>query len=594
MSTDAAALTELIERALTAFEAGDFAAAEAVCVTVLKAVPDHFDAIHLLAVLQRRLGRREDALKSYGRMLAIRPEYAEGHSDRGVVLQELGRFGDALASYDKALAFDPDNAEVHTNRGVVLQKLKRVDEAIASYDKALALRPDYAEAHYIRGAALSELRCFAPALASLEQAVALEPEYPDALCCRGIALCELHRFSEALASFDQALAVRPDYPEALGGRGNALHRLNQFDEALASFDRALALDPALGAAHRNRGLVLEDLRRFAEALASFEKAQALAPDHAEAHWNEAELRLLTGDFSRGWSKFAWRARRDGATARRRFDRPQWDGLGSLYDRTILLHGDEHLSDTIQFCRYVPQVAARGARVILEVAHPLRGLMADLAGADAIISTGEEPPAFDLHCPLANLPMAFGTKLETIPSGTPYLRVPTESLMAAEMRLAGVEKPRIGLAWADGPKHLDDLRRSLAPRALLPLFDGGATFVHLQTDPRPAGDAVIDPGDTLNDLSETAALISRLDLVIAVDTSVAHLAGALARPVWILLPYTPDWCWLLGRNTTAWYPTARLYRQAKPGDWAEVIARVKIDLRVFAGEKSPVEPTRKPV
>jgi Tfp pilus assembly protein PilF len=519
-------------------------------------------------------------------MLAVRPDHAEAYLDRGLILQALTRPGEALASYDQALAINADYAEAYNNRGTVLADLRRHEEALASFDRALTIRPSY----------------------------------PDALHNRAMVLHGLARRAEALVHYDAALAMRPDDANTLHLRSDVLRELNRFDEALASCERALAIRPDMAAAHNNRGLILEQLRRLPEAFESFAKAQQLAPDYAEAHWNEAALRLLTGDFLRGWAKYEWRWKCDKlAPWRRQFSQPQWDGLGSVYNKTILLHGTRQLGEAILFCRYVPQVTARGARVILDVPEPMRPVMKSLVGGPHILSENDEPPRFDLHCPLTSLPAAFGTKLDTIPSATPYLRPPTDALLAWEMRLGAKKRPRIGLAWATCPlsaaptlaspaseelgahgrgKDGDDRSGSIALEGLLPLFASEATFVRLQKDLRPGDDALLkgrgdifDPTEALGDYSDFAALISRLDLIISVDSDPAHLAGALGKPVWILLPFTPDWPWQLGRNITPWYPTARLYRQAKPGDWLEVVARIVADLPSVVARDAPSQPLR---
>jgi tetratricopeptide (TPR) repeat protein len=569
---DSASVAGMFKRAMAAYEAGQFADAEQLCADMLRAEPTDFDAHRLRAVVQFRSGRAKEALASYDRMLALSPDYVEGHNNRGVVLAELARFDDAIASYDTALALRPDYAEARHNRGIALLDLERTADALADFDHALAIRPDYAAA----------------------------------LHNRGVALVAMARFPEALASFDRALALRPEDADAQVRRGNVLEELNRFEEALAIYDKALTAraDIAPGTAawmaevHDRRGRVLMELRRFPEAIASFETAQALAPDLAHAYVNDATARLLTGDLARGFAM--WERRRKNRPPH--FAKPQWDGFDSLYDKTILLHGEERASDSIQFCRYAPQVTGRGARVILQVAPPLRQLMSSVGGVSQLLSDGEPVPDFDLHCPLASLPRAFGTKLDTIPSGTPYLRPPTELLLAWEMRLGARKRPRIGLCWAGNPRHEGDRRRSIGLGVLMPLFDLDATFVRLQKELRPGDDAMLESRDVLDptemkDFCDTAAIISRLDLVISVDTSVAHLAGALGRPVWILLAHTPDWRWLLGRNTTSWYPSARLYRQATPGDWGEVAGRVKSDLSnllpTLMDRSSPALPARNP-
>jgi len=552
--------------AVAAFEAGRLADAERICGAFLEHEPGHFDATRLLAIVQYRLGRRDEALAHYDAALAIRPDDAETLSNRGNVLKDLDRVADALASYQRAIEAEPEFADAHYNRAILLNKLKRFEEALSSYGTVLSLRPD--------------------------DAVALNN--------RGNVLAKLARFVEAVASFDRALAIRPDYAEAFNNRGVALQKLGQFEEAVESYDKAIALRPDYAEAFDNRGIALKELRRFDDALASHRKAQELAPDFADAYWNEALLLLLAGDLMAGWAKYEWRWKRLTFTSPRRgFSQPQWDGFESLYDRKILLHSEQGLGDAIQFCRYVPQVAARGAHVILEVAEPLRRLMGALPGVAEIVANGETLPEFDMHCPLISLPPAFGTRLDTIPAATPYLRAPSDALLAWEMRLGAKKRPRIGIVWAGNPDHENDRNRSIALAALLPLTGIEATFVSLQKELRPGDEALLRERDDifhlgfmLNDFSDAAALVSRLDLVVSVDTSLAHLAGALGKPVYILLPYTPDWRWLIGRDTSPWYPTARLFRQTTPGDWDEVIARVASELPAFVARESVAdEPVR---
>ena len=464
--------------------------------------------------------------------------------------------------------------------------MNRPDEALASYDKALALRPDYPEALNNRGVTLFWLNRLDEALASYDKAIALKADDAEALNNRGVVLMELNRLDEALASYDRAIALKPDYADALDNRGSVLRKLNRLDEALASHDAAIALQPECADAFYNRGNALKELNRPDEALASYDRAIALAPDHAEAHWNESLLRLLTGDFERGWPKYEWRWKSKALALRNRnFSQPLWLGADPIHGKTILLHGEQGLGDTIQFCRYAPLVAARGARVIMEVDESLRDLVSGLAGVSRCVSKGDTLPEFDLHCPLLSLPLAFGTRLETIPSTTPYLLAPAPAVASWAARLAGKARPRIGMVWSGAPRHREDRNRSIALRTLLPLLDVAATFVSLQRDVR-ADDAqllqersdILHFGGDLRTFSDTAALISHLDLVVTVDTSVAHLAGALGRPVWILLPFIPDWRWLLDRSDSPWYPTARLFRQAASREWQGVVKHIHAELR----------------
>jgi len=514
-------LAQTFNRAIAAYQAGKLADAEQLCRQIIAARPDHFDATHVLAVVQAAQGRKELA----------------------------------LASYDSALVLRPGHADVLNNRGTTLVALNRIDEALASYDRALAARPDFAEAFSNRGSALEKAA----------------------------------RIEEALASYDRALVLRPDFVDALYNRGNVLKALNRHDEALASYDRALVLRPGYADAHNNRGQVLKELTRYDEALASYDAALAVQPGHIMAHCNAAALRLLTGDFSRGWQDYEWRWKKQSVlSANRNFTQPLWLGREAIAGKTILLHSEQGLGDTIQFCRYVPLVAARGARVIFEVQKSLHALLSGLEGAAQVIAKGSPLPAFDLHCPLLSLPLAFDTRPETIPSENAYLRAPAQQSRVWQTRLAEKAQPRVGLVWSGNPGHERDRERSIALRALLPLLDAKATFVSLQKEMR-AEDAVVleergdilPVGEELGDFSDTAALLSQLDLVISVDTSVAHLAGALGKPVWILLTRFPDFRWLLDRDDSPWYPSARLYRQDVTCSWHGVIARVRAALFDFA-------------
>ena len=551
----------------------------------LKLLPDFAEALLGRGDALKELRRFEEALASYDRAVAVRPDYVQAHANRGDILNRLERFEEALASYDRAVAVHPDFADAHANRANVLHALKRFDEAMASHDRALALRPDLAEAHTNRGSTLHELMWFDEALASHDRALALRPDYTEAHYNRGNALHKLKRFAEALASYERALALRPDFVEALANRGVALDGLNWFEEALASYDRALAVRPDYAKAFVDQGDTLFQLRRFEEALASYDRAIALRPDDVEAHCHEGMCRMLIGDFERGWQKleWAWIAVRQ-RNAKRIFSQPQLFGSNALEGKTVLLHAEQGFGDIIQFCRYVPLVAERGARVILEVYETLRELMSTLPGVAQIVTAGEPLPDFDMHCPLLSLPLALGAGSATILSQTPYLRASPQAVMDWNERLGPRHRPRIGLAWSGQPSHDNDHNRSMKLGSFLPPLAGfDATYVSLLQDVREDDTPVLQRSDILHfgkelkTYADTAALIANLDLVISVDTSVAHLAGALAKPLWILLPFTPDWRWLLDRDDSPWYPTARLFRQDETRSWDSVMARVRAAL-----------------
>jgi Tfp pilus assembly protein PilF len=432
------------------------------------------------------------------------------------------------------------------------------------------------------------LKRYEEALASYDRALTLQPDYPEALSNRGRTLHALKRFEEALSCHDRALTLRRDYAEALANQGLTLHELKQYEAALSCHDSALTVRPNFAEALYNRGNTLRELNSFDEALSSYNRALTLRHNYADAHFNEALCRLATGDFDRGWRKYEWRWDAEQTNQRRNFDRPLWLGSDEIAGKTILLHAEQGLGDTIQFCRYLPLVVERGAEVILEVQRPLQELMSDsFTSAAQIITQGAPLPDFDMHCPLLSLPMAFGTRLETIPSATPYLRASPQVAKNWNARLGSAGRPKIGLAWSGNLRHKNDHNRSMRLAALLPLLDVDATFVSLQYDVRADDTAILKArsellhfGDELKGFSEPAALISNLDLVISVDSSVAHLAGALAKPVWVLLHFIPDWRWLHDREDSPWYPSARLFRQDDTRTWDSVIARVRAALYDF--------------
>jgi tetratricopeptide (TPR) repeat protein len=535
-----------------------------------------------------QVGRLDEAEAIYRQILQTEPYHFDSLHLLGVVFHQRGEHAQAVRQIDLALK-QQQNPFAFNNRGNALLALKRYQDALESYDRALALQPDYADALCNRGAALHELQRYDEALECCDRTIALQPGYEEAHANRGNTLKELRRFEEAVASCDRALALRPNYAEAHCNRANALRELNRLDEALAAYDRALAPRPHYVKALTNRGVTLHDLKRFDEALECYGQAIAVEPDYAEVHYREAMTRLLIGDLARGWEKQEWRWKgQQLATDLRHFPQPQWRGGNEIAGKTILLHAEQGFGDTVQFCRYVPQVAMRAGSVILEVQGALVEVMGTLPGDVKIITRGDPLPAFDLHCPLLSLPLAFGTTLESIPEATPYLDVPKTAVAQWRGRLEPRRRPRIGLAWSGSATHKNDHNRSIALASFLRILDGiDGTFVSLQREVRgddaaalTARPDIVHFGEELRTFADTAALIAELDLIIAVDTGVAHLAGALGKPVWILVSFIPDWRWLLDRDDSPWYPTARLFRQDGARRWDGVLANVHAALRAY--------------
>jgi tetratricopeptide (TPR) repeat protein len=503
------------------------------------------------AIALHRQGLLSEAEPLYRRVLATRPDQFDALHMLGVIALQEGRHTEALALIRRALAVRPNSVWAQSNLGLVLRALKRGAEAVASFERALAL----------------------------------DPSDIDALNNLGSTLFELERYADVLATSERALAVKPDSPEAFNNRGNALQEIGRLAEALASYDAAVAINPGLAEAWHNRGGALQALNRHREAVASYQRALALSPDYADAHWNESLARLCIGDFETGFAKYEWRWRTsDADPARRVLPQPLWLGGEALEGKRILLHAEQGVGDCLQFVRYAPMVAARGATVVLAVHRELKSLLAGLAGA--VFAEGETLPHCDLRCPLASLPHAFRTTLATIPSDVPYLRAADPLAARWNARLPPSGPLRVGLAWAGNPAHKNDRRRSIPFACLAPLLAvPDVRHVSLQKDLREAdGEAlrstpqVIDLAAELADFADTAAVVANLDLVITADTALAHLAGAMGKPTWILLPFSPDWRWLIDREDSPWYPTARLFRQPQIDDWTSVVARVTAELR----------------
>ena len=415
------------------------------------------------------------------------------------------------------------------------------------------------------------MKRFTDALAGYDKALALRPDDPRLISNRGNTLCELNRPAEAVAAFDRALKLKPDDPDVLNNRGNALLTLNRASEALTCYDRALAVRPRDAQTLINRGNALTDLRRPDDALASYDSAIAVAPDHAEAHWNKSLVLLSRGDFTRGFAEYEWRKRRVSATDKRDFAQPLWLGEADIAGKTVLLHAEQGYDDTIQFVRYAPLVAARGATVVLEVQASLKPLLSGLPGVSAVVGRGEPLPPFDLHCPLMSLPLAFRTTLDAVPAATPYVDAPPECIEKWKTRFRPTDSRSASSGPAARPtRTITTVRSRWASWPLclaMKKSSSSACSATCGTAIRKScgrcrTSSALGPG--LQDFADTAAVISLLDLVIAVDTGVAHLAGALGKPVWLLLPFIAEWRWLEGCDDSPWYPAARSVPAAEGG------------------------------
>ena len=516
---DKMASTEiLIQQAISLHQQGNLVGAEAIYKKVLNVDPNDFDALHMLGIINAQRGSFEEAEKLLRKALSVDSKVAPCFHNYGTVLAKLKRFKGAVSSYQCAIKLVPNHAPIYSDLGNALYELKLYEEALAAYDKALALKPDLA----------------------------------DAWCGRGNIFYDRKRHNEAFAAYDKAIALRPDLENAWLGRGNVFFSLNRDEEALTCFDKAISL----------------------------------RKDFAEGYTNKAALKLSLGEFEEGWQLYEWRWKmKSFSSPVRNFSQPLWLGNDSIAGKTILVHSEQGFGDTIQFCRYVPRLKSLGCKIIFETPKPLVPLINAQMDDCQIIGRGEALPSFDVHCPLLSLPLAFKTTIETIPAEVPYLFPPPEKLELWRTKLGTKSKPRIGLVWSG--RMLPDFRRSIPLNLLLPIIAEKAEWHSVQKEYRDDDSkslesslAIMDHSRFLNDFSDTAALITEMDLVISIDTAVAHLAGALGKPVWILLPFHPDFRWLRERKDSPWYPTARLFRQAQDGEWGSVIDRVFQELKIF--------------
>lgn len=498
--------------------------------SLTRAFPSSFGAWNVLGAAAARLGRLELAVAAFRRAIELQPKQAGVHSNLGSVLQAQGRFDEALIACQDALRLNPEHAEAYNNLGNALQKLGRVSEAVAAYERALALRPQFAEAS-----------------SNLSNALLLEG-----------------RLDEAVGSCRRALSVNPHYPEAHINLGNALKSQGRFDEARGAYERALAIDP----------------------------------DCVEAHWNRSLVLLLQGEFREGWQEYEWRWKRRAAEPARASARPLWLGQESLHGKTILLWGEQGLGDQIQFARFAEEVSKLGARVILELKQPLMRAFHGVRGVTRLASSREPvgDEEFDYHCPLMSLPLALQSQLAAVPRPV-VLRAHTTEIKTWQSRLAAGTL-KIGLAWSGNARHTNDRNRSIPLAMLSTLLAEDAEWISLQKEVRPTDRATLEAlpairhfGDTLDDFVDTAALCENCDLIISVDTSVAHLAASIGRPVWLLLPFVPDWRWLCERDSSPWYPSVRIYRQTQAGEWHEILRRLQQDLRAWLAGMRPMAARR---
>ena len=555
------------------------------CQHALAVDPHHGDALRLMGEICLQSGQPDQAIEWLANAVRIEPT-AEHVSALGMALYRAGKLAEALKAFDKAISLQPEHAELWKNLASVLIDLNRPDEALLSLQHALQLRPRYVDAANLSGLILYRKERYLEALDLFNLSIEVEPSQADALRMRALLYLNLKRFEEALADSRQSVQLDRGNADAHNDLAAVLQKLGRCEESLEWYDRAIALRPDFILALNGKAGSLTELRRIDEAFACYARALALDSEDANARWNLALLQMLVGDFDAGWvgREARWQI---GLIHDPKFPQPVWSGDRSIEGKTILLYADEGIGDAFQFARYIPLVAGLGARVIAAVAGPTCSLISRLDGVAECVAKTSALPAFDIHCAISSLPLAFKTSLDTIPAVVPYLPAPDEALVKEwERRLGSDRKFRVGLVWSGNAGHMNDHNRSMPLRDLAKILDLDATFVSLQKDLRDrdrevlSGTDIVDLTEDLSDFDQTSALVSCLDLIISVDTSVAHLAGALGRRVWILLPYTPDYRWMLDREDSPWYPTVRLFRQTQTRVWSSVLDRVRVELGVM--------------
>lgn len=580
----------LYEAGLHHLGGGRLLDAQMCCEQALAADPTHADSLALMGIIALQTGQHDHAVAWFSRAIRQTPKI-DYLTSLGFTLKQMGRLDDALAVFDKAIQLKPDDAELWKHMGGVLLALDRGAEALLSYQHALTIDPSHHEAAFQSGLLLHQQQRYEEAAQAFTICLTQRPGDLQSLQMRARCFRELKRYDAYLADCERAHALAPAEAMVCNNLGDAFVCLGRSAEALPWFDQALSLRPNFVEVLLNKGFALLQLLRFEDAAAVYRQILVLEPGHAKAAWQLAHVELQCGDYAAGWARREARWNMpDFSPEYPRFAEPKWLGKEDITGKTVLIEEDEGFGDTIQFARYLPMLAARGARVILVVREALRPLLAGVEGVSQCLAYAPElqRPAFDMHCPVMSLPLAFGTTLATIPPAGYLPPLPAERIAAWEQRLGSHDRLRVGLVWSGNPHQGNDRNRSMPQSTLLPLLDVDADFISLQKELRPADRTMLAQQSGIRDLTaeltdfvETAALISCLDVVVTVCTSVAHLAATLGRPTWIMLPYLADWRWLRDRDDSPWYPSARLFRQDSSCRYEPVVARVRGELAAKA-------------
>ncbi|WP_420477195.1 tetratricopeptide repeat protein [Noviherbaspirillum sp. ST9] len=578
----------LLQRAMQLHQSGDLNGAQPLYEKLLAVQPANVDALYLAGLLEYQRGDYVLAQRRLEAALRQNPSASAIHTALGNVFRESKDWAKAHACYQRAIDLDPAGADTHYNLGVTFQEQGDLQGAETAYRRALASNPGHPECWINLGTVLKERGNLGEAESCYSQALQLQPRHALAWYNLGVLQSAAMRFIEAVGSFRRALEIQPHYPAAAYNIGVACRSAGALEDASDWFNHVLTMQPGHENARHNLGAVLYELGRFDEAEGCFRTLLARSPGNPELNYNMSLLALARGDYASGWRAYEWRwlGAESSRRHRRDFSSPQWQGEG-VAGKTILLHAEQGLGDALQFVRYAPMVADLGARVILECQAPLGRLLRSVRGVSLVVHRGDPLPAFDLHCPLMSLPLAFGTRIETVPAQIPYLAPDPVHVGQWGQRLGISNCMRVGLVWAGNPRRFSeqqsqvDRRRSLSLQQLVPLARcQGVEYISLQLGDaaeearsNPAWERLKDVTRDIADFEDTAAIVANLDLVISVDTSVAHLAAAMGKPVWMLSRFDACWRWMRGRDDSPWYPGMQIFRQSRPGEWGDVIERV---------------------
>jgi len=573
--------------ALTFQSLGKLSDAEAWFRRAAEVRPRSAEAHYGLAKVLKDQGKRDDAIACYRRAVLLKPDFGSALVDLGNVLNAQGSGPEAITCYRRALEINPDDVLALNNLGTILKDLGNVDEAISCFQQAIERGPLFVEAHFNAGLAYCQQSKFEKAIESYARALELRPNFPQAWYELGSAYEAVERLEDAVVSYHRAIALSPAYAEAINNLGTVYQKQEKLDAAICEFRRALKLKPDLIAAHNNLGTAMRECGRIDNAAAAFRNGIALAPDRPELHFNYAGVLLIQGDFEHGWPEYESRWE-TGKLHTRHFSQPQWHGE-ALEGKRILLHAEQGFGDTLQFIRYASIVKRLGPTVIVECQRPLTRLLNGCPGIDCLVAGGDELPSFDLHSPLLSLPAVLKTTVSTIPSDVPYLFVDPNLVAHWRRRLDEFHGFRIGINWRGRAGKRESRQRDIPLNEFASLGQvGSVQLISLQKGAGEEELAAVRRCTSLVNLTEidtehgafmdTGAIMKSIDLVITSDTSIAHLAGTLAVPVWVALPFAAEWRWLLDRSDSPWYPTMRLFRQKQLGDWAGVFEEIKAELQ----------------